>query len=285
MRRLARSLFLVWSPAVCAQAPVLDTLREAARAAPLVVAHRGASEDWPENTLAALRAAVRAGAQMVEFDVYQTKDGVFVLMHDATCDRTTDAVAKFGRKEVRVDELTLAQIRTLDAGTWKDPRFAAERVPTLEEALAAVFPAVPMIERKGGAAPALVAELRRLEAVDRVLVQAFDWPWLTAVHEAEPRLAVGALGGKELSDARLAEVAVTGARFVHWDHKSLTVESAAAVRARGWPLCTYTVDADLVLLGAAALGCDWITTNRPARLVALRAQGTLAQARPSALKR
>jgi glycerophosphoryl diester phosphodiesterase len=181
----------------------------------LVVAHRGASEDWPENTLAALRAAVRAGAQMVEFDVYQTKDGVFVLMHDATCDRTTDAVAKFGRKEVRVDELTLAQIRTLDAGTWKDPRFAAERVPTLEEALAAVFPAVPMIERKGGAAPALVAELRRLEAVDRVLVQAFDWPWLTAVHEAEPRLAVGALGGKELSDARLAEVAVTGARFVH----------------------------------------------------------------------
>lgn len=282
MQCLRSCLLLLLASLAVGQPPapdLLDRLRDAAREAPLVVAHRGASEDHPENTLVALRAAVAAGAQVVEFDVYQTKDGAFVLMHDATCDRTTDAVAKLGRKEVRIDELTLAQVRTLDAGAWKHARFRGERIPTLEEALNAVFPAVPMIERKGGDALALVAELRRLDVVARVLVQAFDWPWLAAVRAAEPGLVLGALGSKELSEARAEAVAASGASFVHWDHRSLTVESAAAVRARGWPLCTYTVDADLVLLGAAALGCDWITTNRPARLAALRERGDLVKVR------
>ena len=144
------------------------SLRELASKAPAVVAHRGASERCPENTLAALRAAVAAGAHVVEFDVWQTKDGAWVLMHDATCDRTTNAVAKLARKDVRVDATTLGELRTLDAGSWKDRAFAGEPVPTLEEALAAVLPAIPMIERKGGSADALVAELKRLEVIDQI---------------------------------------------------------------------------------------------------------------------
>ena len=261
---------------------VLQQLRTAAAAAPLVVAHRGASEQFPENTLAALRAAVAQHAHVVEFDVWQTKDGAWVLLHDATLDRTTDAVAKLGRKDVRVDQCTLAEVRGLDAGAWKGKAFAGEKVPTLAEALAAVHPAIAMVEHKGGDAAALAAELRKLDANARVLVQSFDWTWLTAFHAAAPDVLCGALGGKECSRERLAAAAATGARLVHWDHRTLDLEAAAAVRAAGHLLCVYTVDPDCALLGAAALGCDLITTNRPDRLVALRERGELARVRPAA---
>ena len=94
-----------------------------------ICAHRGASSSHPENTLAAFREAVLLGAQMIEFDVALTKDGQLVLMHDATVDRTTDGTGP-------VADLTLEEVRKLDAGAWKGKKFKNERVPTLKEALA-----------------------------------------------------------------------------------------------------------------------------------------------------
>jgi glycerophosphoryl diester phosphodiesterase len=261
------------------QSPIWQRLRDAAKDGPVVVAHRGASEDFPENTLAALRAGAAAGALVVEFDVQQTKDGAWVLLHDPTCDRTTDAVAKLGRKDVRLDALTLAEARALDAGAWKGKAFAGERLPTLAEALDAIYPAIPLVERKGGDAKALVAELRRLDAIDLVVVQAFDWPWLREVRAAEPKLALGVLGGKALTKALLDEAAAMQAGLVHWDHRTLDVAAAAEARASGALLCVYTVDPDVLLLGAAAIGCELITTNRPARMAALRRDGLLRPAR------
>ncbi|MBL8752460.1 MAG: hypothetical protein JNK15_04085 [Planctomycetes bacterium] len=281
MHRLAclAALFASLAPAV-AQGRVERFLRSESKNGPLVVAHRGASETAPENTLAALRAAVAAKAHVVEFDVYQTKDGAWVLLHDATCDRTTDAVAKLGHKDVRVEQLTLAEVKSLDAGAWKGKAFVGERIPTLAEALAVVRPAIAMVERKGGDPKALAAELSRLDANDHVLVQAFDWEWLAAFHAAAPDVLLGALGGKECTPERVQQALATGARLVHWDHKTLDLDVAAKVRAGGNLLCVYTVDPDTLLLGAAALGCDLITTNRPERLVALRDRGELARVRP-----
>lgn len=94
-----------------------------------VAAHRGASATHPENTLAAFREAIRLGVHQIEFDIQMTKDKRLVLMHDAAVDRTTD-----GRG--RVADLTLEEIRRLDAGRWKAAKFAGERPPTFEEALA-----------------------------------------------------------------------------------------------------------------------------------------------------
>lgn len=96
-----------------------------------ICAHRGASATHPENTVPALEEAVRLGAHMVEIDLALTRDGEFVLMHDPTVNRTTD-----GQGAVR--DFDLAALRKLDAGRWKDPRFAGTRVPTLAEAFAAV---------------------------------------------------------------------------------------------------------------------------------------------------
>jgi glycerophosphoryl diester phosphodiesterase len=238
-----------------------------------VVAHRGASGSCPENTAVAFRHAVANGAQVVEFDVYQTRDGHWVCMHDATCDRTTNARAVLAREKVRIDQLTLAEVQRLDSGSWFRAEFAGEAVPTLEQALAAIFPALPMIERKGGDAQPLVAELKRLAVLDKVLVQAFDWDWLAAVHQAAPDLLLAALGGKDLTDERLRDLDRTGASIVHWSHGALTRETAAAVHATGRALCVYTVDADAAFYGCVALGCELVTTNRPEHFAAESAAG------------
>jgi glycerophosphoryl diester phosphodiesterase len=92
-------------------------------------AHRGAMSTHPENTLPAFEEAIRLGAHMIEFDVQLTKDRALVLMHDLAVDRTTNGRGK-------VSELTLAEIKALDAGGRMNPRFVGTCVPTFEETLA-----------------------------------------------------------------------------------------------------------------------------------------------------
>lgn len=93
-----------------------------------VAAHRGNSRYFPENTLTAFRSAIELGVDMVEFDVHMTKDGVLIVMHDHQVDRTTDGTGL-------IREKTLAEIKALDAGSWKGEEFAGERVPTFKEFL------------------------------------------------------------------------------------------------------------------------------------------------------
>lgn len=95
-----------------------------------VIAHRGASAYAPENTLAAFALAAEQGADWFELDCTLAKDGEVVVIHDNDLERTTDRGAKD-----KVADLTIAELKTLDAGAWKDPKFAGERLPTLAEAL------------------------------------------------------------------------------------------------------------------------------------------------------
>jgi glycerophosphoryl diester phosphodiesterase len=92
-------------------------------------AHRGASFSHPENTLAAFQEAIRLGAHMIEFDVQMSQDSGLVIIHDKSVERISDGNAL-------VADLTLQQLRALDAGSWKDARFAHEKIPTLSETLA-----------------------------------------------------------------------------------------------------------------------------------------------------
>ena len=98
-----------------------------------VAAHRGLSATYPENTMAAFRAAVEAGVDQVETDIRITADGALVLIHDATLDRTTNGTG-------RVDAHTLKELQALDAGSYKGERFADCKIPTLEEFIAYVKP-------------------------------------------------------------------------------------------------------------------------------------------------
>ncbi len=93
-----------------------------------ICAHRGAMETHPENTVVAFQEAIRLGAHMIEFDVQITKDSKLVIMHDKTVDRTTNGTGL-------VSELTLEEIKKLDAGSWKSKQYTGEQVPTLKETL------------------------------------------------------------------------------------------------------------------------------------------------------
>jgi glycerophosphoryl diester phosphodiesterase len=105
----------------------------AAPALPLIIAHRGASGHAPENTLAAFRLAWTQGADGIEGDFHLTKDGHIVCLHDADTKRTA---AGGIMKNVR--ESTLEELRQLDVGSWKDPSFQSERIPTLAEVMSVV---------------------------------------------------------------------------------------------------------------------------------------------------
>ncbi|MDB5313256.1 MAG: glycerophosphoryl diester phosphodiesterase [Gemmataceae bacterium] len=127
--RLPIALLLLTSTVVpAADPPAPPTAARAAAKVKEVIGHMGSCADRPGNTLAGIRRAIEAGAQVAEVDVRTTKDGVLVCLHDPEVDRTTD-----GRGKVAV--LTLAEIKKLDAGTKFDPKFRGERVPTLREVL------------------------------------------------------------------------------------------------------------------------------------------------------
>jgi glycerophosphoryl diester phosphodiesterase len=92
----------------------------------LVIAHRGASGHAPENTMAAFKKAVALGATFIETDLQLSRDAHFVAIHDATLDRTTNGSGA-------VHDMTLAELRRLDAGSWFGSEYAGERIPTLGE--------------------------------------------------------------------------------------------------------------------------------------------------------
>jgi len=128
-------------------------------------AHRGAMQTHPENTIPAFHAAIRAGAHMIEFDVCNTKDNEMVVLHDSSVDRTTNGKGK-------VADLTLAEIKKLDAGSWKAPKFAGERIPTLEEVLD-LMPYNIWLNIHFKGAPDQAGKVARLVAEKRRLHQAF----------------------------------------------------------------------------------------------------------------
>jgi glycerophosphoryl diester phosphodiesterase len=260
--------------------PLHDRLRQLAAAGPLVVAHRGDSLNHPENTLPAFASAAALGAPVQEFDVQPTADGRLVCMHDETLDRTTDAARVLGPGAL-VAHSDLAAVQRLDAGSWKGRAHAGARVPTLEQALAAMLPAsVPMIEHKAGAARAFVDELRRLGRLRDVLLQSFDWSFVAAAGTlAGAELATGLLGPTAHApriDAAVAEAALSfGSGFVHWDAACVGLADVELLHRHGLWLCTYTSDAEIEWHGGATIGVDAMCTNDPGRMLARQRARTL----------
>lgn len=169
------------------------------------VAHRGYSAIAPENTLPALAAGVLAGATFIEFDVRTTADGVPVVIHDRSVDRTTDG-------EGLVAELTLDEVAALDAGSWFSPAYSGAKVPLLGEVLDLLQPpAVPAaFLLEDDAAPVellleikppatleqvknIVGQVAEAGLLDRTVVQSFDPAIVRLVGEAAPEVRRGLL--------------------------------------------------------------------------------------------
>ncbi|MEU4421363.1 glycerophosphodiester phosphodiesterase family protein [Actinoplanes sp. NPDC024001] len=156
------------------------------------VAHRGYSTVAPENTLPAFAAALRAGATFVEFDIRVTRDGVPVVIHDRTVNRTTSGAG-------RVWDLTAEEIAVLDAGSWFGPGFAGLRVPTLAETLdlLAAGPAELLVEIKPPATldevKTIVAQLAERDLLGRSVIQSFDTDVIRKVRDIAPEVRRGLL--------------------------------------------------------------------------------------------
>ncbi|MCP3802305.1 glycerophosphodiester phosphodiesterase [Allokutzneria sp. A3M-2-11 16] len=249
----------------------------AAEAAPDVtnIAHRGASYDAPENTLVAMRLGARMRADLVEIDVQRSKDGHLVLMHDTTLARTTDVEQLFPtRAPWKIADFTLAEIKRLDAGSWKNPKFAGERVPTLPEFLRALAPhrVGLLLEAK---APELYPGIEREIARQitawpswrgRVQVQSFNWPWIRTFRGLAPRAVLGVLGTPKVEE--LAEIARYSDQ-VNPPHASATGEYIAAVHRHGMKANVWTVDSADLMRTLISREVDGIITNRPDVLRAL----------------
>lgn len=177
------------------------------------IAHRGASGYAPENTIAAFDKALKMKADYFELDVQMSKDGKLVLIHDVTVDRTTDGTG-------RVGDLTFKELRRLDAGSWFDPAFAEERIPTLEEALDRYRGKIgilieiknpelyPGIERK--VAKALKKRNLHKPRNGKIIVQSFNHDSVKKFHRLLPTVPVGVLisyRGEGITDKELRNFA------------------------------------------------------------------------------
>ncbi|HUP57998.1 MAG TPA: glycerophosphodiester phosphodiesterase family protein [Bdellovibrionota bacterium] len=137
----------------------------------LVVGHRGTIVHAPENTIPAFQKAIELGADLLEMDVRETRDGELVIMHDATLDRTTDGTGAVASR-------TLAEIRAFDAGSWFGAEWRGTRVPTFREVLRAIGGrALPDVDHKAGDLAKIRKELLEAGLLGTKPVPFFDWSW------------------------------------------------------------------------------------------------------------
>lgn len=238
----------------------------------LVIAHRGNSHAAPENTLVAFSQAVKAGADLVELDYFVTKDGVQVAFHDKDLDRTTNAVKLLGRQGWRIADVTLDELRRLDAGSWKGERFRGAKIPTLAESLDVIQQgSLTLIEHKAGTADACLKLLREKKLLDRVVVQSFDWKFVAEINSRQPQVVTAALGSKELTAEKLAQIEAAGCRIIGWNEKHISAREIKTVHDRGMKIWVYTVNNPARARRLIAGGIDGIITDNPAQMLRLAA--------------
>jgi len=224
-----------------------------------LMAHRGASGLAPENTLAAFRRCLEYAPQWIELDVHASADGAIIVMHDATVDRTTDGSGA-------IADLTRAQIKALDAGSWKAPDFAGEPVPTLAEVVALVGEGTRLnVEIKGGPDLAHVAErvvaiLREGGTLGQSMISSFDVSAVQVVPALTDEPALALITGNA-ADLAVAVEARLGWLNLH--HAGVDADLVRAAHAAGLGLCAWTIN-DLSRWDEfAVLGVDVFCTDMP----------------------
>ena len=227
-----------------------------------VLAHRGASAYAPENTLAAFRLAIAQRADWLELDVQQTKDGHLVVFHDLRIDRTTN-----GQGNLR--DLTLEQVRALDAGSWFGSQFAGEKVPTFEEVVALareqgirIFPEIKDPRFYPGIEERMAAVISANDYEDSTIVQSFDMGSLERLRQANPRLKMAAL---YTATAPLRGEPPPGVTVIGPPWEIVTVDPGIVrdAHAAGREVVVWSVDSTIPLRPLLDAQVDGIITGRP----------------------
>ena len=231
-----------------------------------VMAHRGYSGMYPENTLLAFRKAVEAGADGIELDVHKTADGVIVVHHDERVDRTTDGTG-------RICDLTFEELRRFNAAARWDGKFGFQPIPTFEEycAWAAEQTLFTNIEIKTDNTfyPNIEQEvwdmICKYGLQDRVMFSSFNHVTLLKLREIAPSVDVGALVLEEgMVRVRPGDYCrESGFQAWHPSAASLTDENVANCKAAGIAVNVWTVNDMLTLEKLCAWDCEGVITNFP----------------------
>jgi glycerophosphoryl diester phosphodiesterase len=230
---------------------------------PLVIAHRGASAEAPEHTIAALELAIAHGADAIELDIHLSRDDQPVVIHDFTLERTTN-----GRGRVR--EHTARELKRLDAGVWRGAPFQGQRIQTLQEVFERFRDRTRFwIELKGGSdvyqgiEERVVSTMEVYDVLPRALVQSFDYQALDQVRILNPEVRLGFLAAgppfRPLIRSGTARAICPG---VH----QITEHDIADIRQAGLECYVWTVNEPAQMDRLIEWGVSGIITDRPGLL-------------------
>jgi glycerophosphoryl diester phosphodiesterase len=242
---------------------------------PLIIAHRGASADAPENTFAAFTEAWNQGADGIETDVRMTLDGRVVCIHDANTHRCGD-------RDLTVARATLDELQTVDIGFWKHPLFCGERIPTLRQLLRTLPPGKCIfVEIKDGlnTVPPVCREIRDSKVdVDRITIISFDAAVVAAAREAMPEIKANWLVSyKRTQNGQIEPDSDTIIQCLHRAHASglgsendkavVTADFCQRLRAAGFGIHCWTFNDPEEAAYFARIGIDSITTDKPGEIL------------------
>jgi len=234
---------------------------------PRIIAHRGASAVAPENTLASFRKAKELGAEWVEFDVKESKDGILLIMHDETLDRTTNGTGAIAHKHWE-------ELRGLSAGHYfkSEPLFYSEPIPTLEATikvlkelqLGAKIEIKPCPGREVSTAHAVAKFIGQLwpSSLPPPIISSFSMEALLVAYRTEPQLIRGALF-EDVPENWKQIMFDTKCSTIHVDHQHLTSKTAREIADSGFPLLTYTVNDRVVAKNLFKWGVSAVFSDLP----------------------
>jgi len=222
--------------------------------------------------MAAFRKAVAMGATFIETDLQMSRDAHLVAIHDTTVDRTTNG-------QGIVHDMTLSELRRLDAGSWFGSEFMGERIPTLEELLAfskkndVVFYLEIKPQGSWGGEHALIGALRESGEIPRAVVISFDPSVVLKLRKIEPTLMTGLLYDGQIGKPLDTAIEV-GARQVAVRGDLVTPALLSAARKKDLQVVCWTVNNSAHMRALMAAGVDGIMSDYPDRLVAAVKQET-----------
>lgn len=234
----------------------------------VVIAHRGASAYYPENTMAAFRGAVEMNAEMIELDIMLSKDGVPVAFHDAKLNVHSNGKGKLA-------DYTLEELKKLDAGSWFDKKFAGEEIPTLEEVLAYAAGKVALnIEIKteavtndlyGGVEEKSIELVKKYGMEEHVMFSSFDFRAVSHLKELAPAISTALLYEKRQSGKKRPSDLVKQYRAdaFNCSYRQLNKKRMNDLSVHKIPVFVYTVDQEARMRKLLDMGVSGIFTNKP----------------------
>lgn len=234
----------------------------------VVIAHRGASAYYPENTMAAFEGALKMNAEMIELDIMLSNDGVPVAFHDAALNDHTNGQGD-------LEDFTLAELKELDAGSWFDPKFSDQKIPTLEEVLEFASGKISLNieikteavydEVRGGIEEKSLELVKKYGMETHVLFSSFDYRAIAHIKKLDPDMPAAILYEKNQSNGMLPSELLEKyhADAFNCSYRQLNTKRFRDIRKNNIPTFIYTVDLPSRMRKLLKMNVTGIFTNKP----------------------